>query len=213
MGKRPTIRMNKNCPICGKTLNAENTVIDRIVPVRLGGADDSWNLRYICRECNARKADNFNPLLEYYLLQMQDQSKDDPQLGLKIDHILRNMTEEDRKALLEQIKSEQCTYQYISEPKNQPDINVDYMYVAEGHPVLFEKTRDRADAIERSLAALKHYNDLLSEVREQINDCIFVFDKEFPVDQYRELLEAYAGGRAGEVFSVYLDEDGKVVIY
>lgn len=58
-----TYRENGRCAICGKDLtrligNDAKLNIDHIVPLALGGTNDSTNLQLICSECNLDKLDH-----------------------------------------------------------------------------------------------------------------------------------------------------------
>ena len=51
------------CPVCGKTLETEDCVIDHICPVSMGGTDELGNLQILCRQCNSFKGNK--PFLGY----------------------------------------------------------------------------------------------------------------------------------------------------
>ena len=68
------------------------------------------------------------------------------------------------------------------------------------------------DLMRRSLVGLNKY-DFESEEREFINGCTFIFKKNFPIEQYREQLQAYAEAEEKGYYSVFVDENGKVIIY
>lgn len=64
--RKPVLRRGQlagitNCPTCGITLdyaqgNQPNSAEpDHIVPHKLGGTDDLWNLQTLCRRCNQSK--------------------------------------------------------------------------------------------------------------------------------------------------------------
>ena len=206
------IEMPKACPICGRPLNKNNAAIDHIVPIRLGGTGNDSNLRYICNECNINKADHFNPILEYYLLLLRTGKDYDSQLGAKIDYVLRSMPEEDRGKLKEKIEAVSHSYSFKQSIYDFSES--DYSLVAENAELSAELSYEEkmGDLMRRSLVGLNKY-DFESEEREFINGCTFIFKKNFPIEQYREQLQAYAEAEEKGYYSVFVDENGKVIIY
>lgn len=45
------------CQLCGQTEGRMH--IDHIIPKRLNGTDDDWNLRQLCQNCNLSKGGRF----------------------------------------------------------------------------------------------------------------------------------------------------------
>ncbi len=45
------------CQQCGQTEGQMH--IDHVIPKRLGGGDEMWNLRQLCQNCNLRKGGRF----------------------------------------------------------------------------------------------------------------------------------------------------------
>jgi 5-methylcytosine-specific restriction endonuclease McrA len=51
------VAQNMICPYCGRPLpeDLRGTHIDHIIPVRMGGPDDLWNVRLLQSWCNRAK--------------------------------------------------------------------------------------------------------------------------------------------------------------
>ena len=45
------------CQMCGQTEGAMH--IDHVIPKRLNGGDEPWNLRQLCEKCNLQKGGRF----------------------------------------------------------------------------------------------------------------------------------------------------------
>ena len=51
------IARDQCCQICGQTEGRMH--VDHIIPKRLNGSDDEWNLRLLCEFCNLSKGGSF----------------------------------------------------------------------------------------------------------------------------------------------------------
>lgn len=204
---REEVPISGTCPFCGEILTRDNAAVDHIIPPRLGGTNDFENLRYLCSVCNAKKADKYDPLLEYYVRLMKAKGKADKESGERIEHLLRNATENDLDALSARIekidpafKRIQAYYNALSEHQRGK--------IEEAEPT----SDELAESMEKRLKAYDNY-DYKKELRKEINGNVFVYANDFPIDNYIDVLSSYGDEEVGEVYSVYLDEEGELVVY
>ena len=200
------IPIPSHCPFCGRQLSKENAQIDHIVPVRLGGTDDFNNLRYLCRECNTKKSDKYDHLYEYYYRLMKSNGKIDEISEKGIDYYLGNMKTEDLTALENRVIEKDPFYLRMNANTNL--LSDQFAKVKQNEPSNDELESDMESAIK----AYKEY-DYSSEIREMINNNTFVFSKDFPINDYREELAKYGEDEQGETYSIYLDDEGRLVVY
>ena len=52
-----------SCPVCGRTIDSQNCMIEHIYPYSMGGTDEINNLRVLCGRCNTIRRDR--PFLDY----------------------------------------------------------------------------------------------------------------------------------------------------
>ena len=204
---RKQVPIPETCPICGKKLTPENAAVDHIIPPRLGGTDDYENLRYVCKQCNARKSDNYNALLEYYIRLMNVKGKSDEDSSLKIEYLLRNTSRKDLDAFADRVESMDPAFRRLSAYAAA---------IAKMHGKELELPEPTSDELAESMAKrLKAYSDynFKDELRKEINGNIFTYKSDFPIDSYTEILASYGEEETGEVYSVYLDEEGRLVVY
>ena len=201
------VPMPENCPFCGRRLTPQNAEIDHIIPVRLGGKSEPDNLRYVCRECNVSKADKYDPLLEYYIILMEKMGKTDDETKRKIEYLLRNASDKDLTELVERVKRIDPTLRrYMA-------YYTAFLDIQKTEQETPELKRDMiAESMEERLKDYANY-DYKNELRKEINGNIFNYERGFPIEEYADVLSSFGKEEKGEVYSVYLDEDGELVVY
>lgn len=206
--RKKQVKMTEKCPFCGKVLCADNAVIDYIVPMSMGGTCTIENLRYLCRECNIRKGDKYDALFEYYVRLMNAKGLSDETTSKRVDYFLRNMSENDMILMIEQVKNRDATSRRLAH------------YAKAFSKMQNEARREMSEPSSDELAEmmngiLRSYDnyDIESELREEISGNIFIFQQDFPIEQYRDVLATYGEEKQGEIYSIYLDEDGRLVVY
>ncbi len=202
------IQMPEVCPFCGTKLNEDNAEIDHIIPKTMGGKDEPDNMRYVCRKCNITKADKYNHLFEYYLRLMNNKGMADDSSSKKIDYVLRNMTAEDLSALEERVSKKDAAYsRLLAYAKAFSKLS------GQNIPVDAQPESDElAEIMNSTLKAYEKYN-VDSEERIEINGNTFTYKKGFPIDQYIDELASYGEDEQDEIYSVYLDDEGRLVVY
>ena len=202
------IPMPEVCPFCGTKLNSDNAEIDHIIPVSMGGKNEPDNLRYVCRRCNVTKADKHDRLFEYYLRLMNNKGMSDETSSKKVDYVLRNMSAADLGALEERVKLKDPAYNRLfAYAKAIAKINGQEL------PLEMQPSNDElADIMNSTMKAYEKY-DVESEERIEINGNTFTYKKGFPIDQYAEILASYGEDEQDEIYSVYLDDEGRLVVY
>jgi len=200
---RKKVPMPKMCPFCGRQLTEDNSEVDHIVPLRLGGTDDISNMRYLCKACNARKSDKYNHLYEYYYRLMKNKGQMDEKSGKTLDYVLSNMSQKDIDALDKRVSQKDPAYNrllayataFAKLSSNDEPNNVEL-----------------ADVMSTSLKAYDNY-DVDEEKRIEINGNYFIYKEGFPIEDYRDILASYGEEEKDEVYSVYLDAEGRLVVY
>ena len=198
------IKMNSNCPICGEKLRLEEAELNYILPIELGGTNSADNLRYICKACSEKKGNKRELLFEYYARLMSKSNSLTQKEAMKIDYVIRNMTEADTEVLIEKISREDSSFnrlmayykalQKISHKDIKPD------------------NQELRDNMQKSIQSIGDY-DFLNEERVKINGNTFKYKSEFPIEDYREILGEYGEEKQEEIYSVYLDDSGRLVVY
>jgi len=115
---RKMIPMPSHCPICGRSLTKEDSAIDHILPPYMGGKDEPDNIRYLCRACNAWRADRYDPLFEYYYRLMKSKGVSDKNLAEKINLALNSLSESDLESLKKRVEASDPIYRKILAYKN-----------------------------------------------------------------------------------------------
>ena len=204
---RKAIPMPSHCPLCGKPLTEDNSALDHILPPRLGGKMEPDNVRYVCRACNARKADKYDHIYEYYYRLMKNKGVPEKDLAKKIDFALNSYSNNELNDLEKRIESMDPFYRRISAYATA------IQKIMNGNKEEEEPSNEElAQNMMKTIAAYDKY-DYSSEVREEINGNTFVFKKDFPIDQYRDELAEYGEEIQDEIYSVYIDEQGRLVVY
>ncbi|WP_044959741.1 HNH endonuclease signature motif containing protein [Butyrivibrio sp. WCD2001] len=205
---RKKIPMPTHCPFCGELLTPDNAELDHIIPPRLGGKTEEKNMRYLCRECNRRKANKYNVIFEYYYRLMQNKGMTDESLGKKIDYALRDMSVEDMDNLEKRLESKDPSFKRLFAYYKALSSYFNKDLPQEAQP-------QNDEIAEKMASVIKAYDnyDIDSEERVEINGNIFKYKKDFPIDQYKEILAEYGEEEQDEVYSVYLDEEGRLVVY
>lgn len=209
----------EKCAICGKKISEVDAELDHIVPQKLGGTDAIDNLRWVCQQCNRLKSDRYSRLQEYYIRLMQSKGMYSKASGAKISHILQDMSSRDLEHLEERVSLEDRQYRRINAyydalsklqakgnmvAEEQAIYNKDFPITPESDVL--------ANEMQSTVKAYDNY-DIDSENRIMINGNTFVYESDFPIEAYREDLAAYGEDEQGETYSVYLDNEGRLVVY
>lgn len=204
--KKLLYSQSDTCPFCGIQLTKDNSEIDHIIPKSMGGTDEYNNLRLLCRKCNATKADKHDRLFEYYARLMKNKGITDDDASKKIDYMLRNMSERDLNALNDRVEKMDPAYKRLIAYATLMS-----KFQTEKTASDIEPSNDElAKNMESSLKSFANY-DIDNEKRIQINGNTFLYEKDFPIEEYRETLSAIGEEEQNEIFTVYLD-DGKLVV-
>lgn len=201
---RKQVPMPETCPFCGRKLTSENAEIDHIIPMYLGGTNDFDNLRYLCMTCHRRKADKYSPLLAYFIKLMKAKGCSDNNSSEVIEYLLRNATVKDLEDLCKRVESKDPAFKAYADDFEK------MLRVRGGIP---EPSSD--ELAELMLEIVKEYENynFKNELRKEINGNIFSYTKDFPIEKYTDVLASYGEEETGEVYSVYLDEEGELVVY
>lgn len=200
------ITMPSNCPFCGEPLSKNNAAIDHILPPNLGGKNTPDNLRYICKACNVKKSNKYNLLFEYYYRLLNNTGEIGQNKIVGMDYMLRSMSDKDLTALEEKIKEKDKTYLRLMMYANA---------ISKIHDNKIEEEPSDEELSEVMKKALNSYDnyDFNKEIREKINGNTFIFNKDFPIEKYRSILAEYGNEEQGEIYSVYVDDKGRLVVY
>lgn len=202
------VTMPQNCPFCGTKLSVDNAELDHIIPKSMGGEDTPENMRYVCAKCNRIKANRYNRLFEYYVRLMQNKGLADKTSSKKIDYVLRNMSAQEMDILIERVESKDKSYKRLMAYVQALSKLKDKSIPKDAQP----NNDELAEVMNSTLKAYEKY-DVDCEERVEINGNTFIYKSGFPIDQYREELASYGEDEQDEIYSVYLDDEGRLVVY
>ncbi len=191
------------CQICGCPIDENDSELDHIVPQKIGGdLNDPKNYRYVCRKCNVTKSDKFDFLFEYMYLLKHPEHGYDLEDGKCIDYFLRKLTSEELNLLKNRLDDS-------DKMDNQP--------MTYGYSMFFtaprESEKDKLLTAINELSTAYQSYDYSQECSRKINGNTFVYQKDFPIGQYEEILAEYGHEVRDEIYSVYVDDEGRLVVY